>query len=1158
MVDGLAASVSDGGSIDDYRLVRAMGPDGATFLAHDRFLDRAVVISFLPDEPDARAERLAVARAFARVTHPNLGRVHRVREGGSRPYVVAAFARGQRLDAVEVPWVDARVLRLGAALAGALAALHATGVAHGGVEAHRINLSEDGSPRLFGLDRARAGADGTGKRADVRALIQLLSSIAGRELSTQIASLASPSHDIATAEELRWALEALTHPSLANEASPANPYRGLQAFDGEHAAVFFGREREIAELLERLRTQAWLLVAGRSGTGKSSLVRAGVGPAVANGALGERAAWDVATMVPGPRPLDALSRALAPFSKVDRDELRATLQEIPAAAGRLARARVDRGLLLVVDQLEETITLAAAEERAAFCEALERFSALAPGVRVIFTLRSDFLDRLVELGAFGRALVRAAYVLPPMSEEGLRGAIASPARARGVAFETPEMVDALVGEMRNNDEALPLLSFALAELWSARDTARRVIPQESLDRLGGAVAALGRHGDLVLAMLRDAERTEARRLLLALVTESATATAHPPRADTLPRRTAHDLIGDGGASARTALEALVRGRLVVAGETYEIAHEALARGWPRLRAWLDEASEARAAAARLSVAAREWGRLGRGEDGLGSEGLLRDLEVPGAVDGASDEERAFVAASRAAIRRTRVRRWGLRAGAPIGVLLAVAAIIGSFRWGEARQSRAFVAARLADAELLTREVRRLDAEVAVARSDSFARYDAGDRPGGDERWRDALALARRESDAIVAASAPFGLALARDPLDPGARDRAGDLTYLWLLAARRDHEPDVARDLAARLAQIDDDGSRRARLTATSHLRVTAPPGATVALARVRTDAGGRRVEEEPRAIDLGASIALAPGSYTLSASAPDRAATRLPVLLEPGQETRVELPLPNASAIPSGFLFVPAGTTIVGSADVEGVRAALVAEPEHATHVGSFSIASHEVTFGEYLDFIASLSAAERATRVPRAGAYGITYAPDGAPVLTLGPETARHGEPMCRPKRTSRRCQHWLRFPVIGVSGDDARAYAAWLSRGPVPGARLCSEREWERAARGADGRLYPHGDTLAPSDANFGATYATDEDQMGVDEVGSFPVDRSPFGVLDLGGNVAEWVDGPDASRVARGGSWNMESFGARAAFRHLHGGPRYALVGFRVCASPPEAK
>ena len=242
--------------IDGYRLVRPLGQDGSTFLAVDGSLNRAVVLTFLPENAEARRARIAVAGAFARASHPSLGPVHYVREGGARPYVVAAYMHGEHLDALAKPLPDARVLDIGRGLAGALAGLHAAGAAHGDVRAGRVILSDEGLPRLVGLDRARI-ANGTAsagaQRVDVGALLNLLGSIADRSLRERISSLSGTEEGVVTAEELRRALETLGRPTLARESLSENPYRGLRAFEREHAAVFFGREREVAELVERLR-----------------------------------------------------------------------------------------------------------------------------------------------------------------------------------------------------------------------------------------------------------------------------------------------------------------------------------------------------------------------------------------------------------------------------------------------------------------------------------------------------------------------------------------------------------------------------------------------------------------------------------------------------------------------------------------------------------------------------------------------------------------------------------------------------------------------------------------------------------------------------------------------------------------------------------------
>jgi len=317
------------------------------------------------------------------------------------------------------------------------------------------------------------------------------------------------------------------------------------------------------------------------------------------------------TLVPGREPFRALAVALAHLLDREPAALEADLRADPSLAGRLARGRrpADGGLILVVDQLAETVTLAGASARDAFLAVIAGFGALAPGVRVLFTLRSDFLDHFgtIERGPLARSLLRATFMLPPMGADARCLAVVGPARVRGFALETDAMADQLVaeGQIHPGGDALPLLSFLLSELWMGRDPERRLLPAAALARLGGA-AALARHGDTVLSTLSAEERRAARGILLALVTSGETR-ARRTREELTGRVGGHPQApGGGGQVAERALEALIRGRLVLAGEGYEIAHEALVRAWPRLCAWLDEASDERAAARRLAEAAAEW------------------------------------------------------------------------------------------------------------------------------------------------------------------------------------------------------------------------------------------------------------------------------------------------------------------------------------------------------------------------------------------------------------------------------------------------------------------------------------------------------------------------------------------------------------------------
>jgi serine/threonine protein kinase/formylglycine-generating enzyme required for sulfatase activity len=961
--------------------------------------------------------------------------------------------------------------------------------------------------------------------------------------------------DRPSAEAVCQALQALAAPSdapVAGDEDPTgNPYRGLLSFGAEHRRLFFGREAETAAVLTELSAVPFVLVVGQSGAGKSSLVRAGVVPSVLAGALGG-GEWHVATMLPGDRPVEHLAQALGAFLGEAEGVVLRHLRSSPAwGAERIEQRAGPKRLLLVVDQLEETWTLARPAGRAAFIEALSALASVGREVRLVATLRLDFLRQLEDLGELRAVALRALVVLGPLSSEGLRQAIEEPARLRGVKID-PALTHALVEKAQGAVGMLPLLEFALGVLWEGRREGAAVMTIADLTALGGLEGALAAHADGALGRLGPRLVAEARRILVSLVTVERT------RA----RREEADLVGTSP-EARAALGALLDARLVVAtvgdeATAYELAHEVLVSGWPALRRWLDEEADAREVVERLRRSVAEWERLGRAAEALWSARQLAELFV---LEGRPlpPEAAGFVAESRAAVRRALVRRWALRAGVPLLALLLVASLASVVRWREQRQTRAFVANQIAEADAASREELELDEQIETARAAAFARFDADDRPGGEARWKEARGLSRRASDTFTRASIHLGQALAGDPLDAAARARAADLTYRWLLAAERDHDAELARDLEGRLARLDDDGSRRARLAAPAHLHVTTdPPGASVVLHAVHVDAKLRRVEDEGYPIALGASIELAPGSYVLAASAPGSYPTRLPVLLGRGGALEVEIPLPASAHVPPGLVFVPAGTSLLGGPDVEWIRGALSSvDPEHPVEVEAFLIGVYEVTFAEYLEFLMSLPAAERALRRPHATGLDLGYDPEGTPILTLGKVTARRGEPFCRPKRSERRCQDWLRFPVAGISVEDAQAYVEWLASGRLPGARRCTEREWERAARGADGRLYAHGDAPWPGDANFDETYRFDADMMGADEVGSFPTDRSPFGVLDLGGNVREWV-APKAGRMARGGDWLGFSVDARADYRNVPPDDRGDYLGLRVCASVPRTR
>lgn len=484
-----------------------------------------------------------------------------------------------------------------------------------------------------------------------------------------------------------------------------NPYRGLYPFEVEHRALFFGRGPEIRAVVEHLRLEGIALVAGDSGVGKSSLCRAGVLPQIKDGALGEGRSWSIVTLVPGRHPLWVLAQALgrmmegdgpgdAPEGAEGRDarhrrrlELQTEkamhlLRTQPEEVARQIQLRQGEreGALLFLDQVEELVTQSDPGEAAVVTEALGRLGARLPGLRVLLTARADFLTSLAELPGLGEELTRALYLLRPMSAPALREAILGPAQGHGVRFESEALAQELAESSARAEGSLPLLQFALAELWEARDVEHQVIPAAALARIGGVEGALARHADGVLAGLLQGQQRAARRILLRLVTVEGVRV----------RRSGAELLGDDP-GARVALEALVRGRLLVARESeggvgYEIAHEALVQGWRTLRGWLDADTERRAARERLEGAAAEWERLQRAPDALWHEPRLRELKrVALSAADLPPREQSFLAASRRHARRRRVLSWGLRLGVPLVAGLLVLLGVEQRRSSEYRQ-----------------------------------------------------------------------------------------------------------------------------------------------------------------------------------------------------------------------------------------------------------------------------------------------------------------------------------------------------------------------------------------------------------------------------------------------------------------------------------------
>src|SRR5690606_18022826 len=312
---------------------------------------------------------------------------------------------------------------------------------------------------------------------------------------------ADPAERFRTADALREALESLRFGDRRPPMTVANPYRGLQAFEAEHRELFFGRGAELRAVLDRLRAEPFVLVAGDSGVGKSSLCRAAVGPSVVEGAIEPERRWSYVAMTPGRHPLRALVSILVSCFELEQEVILSVIETRPETLGWLVHKKLGRtaGLLLFVDQLEELVTLGERDEVELVGRVLAQLAAGVPGIRLLATVRGDFLTRAAELPLLGEELSRAIYLLRPLSPAGVREAIVGPAEAMGVRYEPAALVEQLVAA--GIDGSLPVLQFALAELWEARDPESRVITSAELHEIGGVTGALARHAEGLMASL---------------------------------------------------------------------------------------------------------------------------------------------------------------------------------------------------------------------------------------------------------------------------------------------------------------------------------------------------------------------------------------------------------------------------------------------------------------------------------------------------------------------------------------------------------------------------------------------------------------------------------------------------------------------------------
>ena len=959
-----------------------------------------------------------------------------------------------------------------------------------------------------------------------------------------------------SADELCSALENLSLGAGPTEVVRGNPYRGLQAFEARHRGVFFGRGTEIRGVTDRLRAEPFVLVAGDSGVGKSSLCRAGVLPVFTDQAL-DRRTWATISLMPGRRPLQTLVSALASTLSLQEEPLRNLLAGEPAELLRLIARRQgkDQGLIIFIDQLEELVTLADRAQLQEVGRFLAEVASDIPGIRLLATVRGDFLTRVAALPHIGLYINAAIYLLTPLSREGVREAIVGPARLQDVDFDSEALIEELV--TAGAEGSLPLMQFALAELWEARDTTTRQITIHDLERIGRVTGALARHADNVVNGLPPPQRVAVRRLLMRLVTIEDTRAS-------LPR---DELINNDPAQ-ESALEALVRGRLVVVreaqdGTVYEIAHEALIRNWGTLQRWISDEREAREIRHRLELAALEWQRLGSERNGLWTPAQLAETHLL-ERESLRPRELAFIAAGEAQVQRTR----RLKLLAAISLPILATAIFIGFRVQQARELARKVDEQLTQATATLEQARSDQAETDRLRQQAFKAYDSQDPTTGEQTWTSAKQAATAADRRYRGAIQQLELVLGLDPTQELARNLLADAFLERAVAAEASGRRDLAVEMAERLAE---ESPQFARWHAPGRLSLRTTPSVPVTIAEYTQDpATQRSVLGEPRPLGQTPLVAveLPQGSYQLTLQVAQDLKIAYPLIVRRGEELALSLPLPTPSQIPEGFVYVPAGRFLFGCPDDEILVKFFYTPPQHTVETDAFLIARRETTYADWLTFIRALPASEQAPFLPGDSTLGATDAgirlalekDTWKLIITAGDKTyaAVEGQPFVYSERALNSRQDWARMPLSGIDVPSANAYMAWLDRtGRVPGARLCTDWEWERATRGADGRRFPHGEQFEPADANSLNTYRK-ASEVGPDEVGLHPASRSPFGLDDAAGNVFEWVTSSliPGDHVIRGGAFAYDYVMAISVNRTVSAPEtRDATVGLRVCATPP---
>jgi formylglycine-generating enzyme required for sulfatase activity len=946
----------------------------------------------------------------------------------------------------------------------------------------------------------------------------------------------------------------------------AVPFVGLRPFLTEEGLIFFGRHEQAIALLERLHRTRFLAVVGSSGSGKSSLVRAGLIPRLEAGFLVEdRDRWTVVTTKPGASPLQHLAKAIdEAFGREGRSrpgDLAADVRQrgVRALLEHFAASdpHGDGNVLILVDQFEEIFRFADANTRSlAHGDAADFVSLMLELTRqrevpvyVTLTMRSDFLGNCDIFDGLPEAINESQYLVPRLSRDQLREAVLAPVHLCGASM-TPRLVDRILNDSAHAADELPVLQHALLRTWNhwRQTPAAGPIDLDSYEAadVGTVQFALDRHAEDALRGMSERELESTKRMFQALTaTDSANRRVRRPA-------TIGELAEISEATASEVLAIVERFRedgrsfLVVSpGDTpadsvVDISHEALIRQWTRLAGWVEEEAESAKVYRRMAETAAlyphaglyrdpdltlalEWKKRQRPTRAWGVRyhpGYEAALEFLNKSE-EEDATRRRVLAYRHREEVMRARRFAFT----LAVLLLIALGLAARAFYSERAARANeriandlrqeaeAARQLSESSRLEADEARLNAESALRKVEQ-ANLAAGVALDNAERERNradaATGVAETERD-----SARKAAAIAEDERQRAETQEANARAAAETAELQRNRaQAALAEAEKERAGAASARGAERARW-----------------LAQVGSDDGGLVVEalghlsEGQSAAD---TVRLIPtGKFSSNewivavVMALDALATEMParrpwgidirraLMTRLSVERKIDAPPADGDQKMNPRIAMPGGPFMMGSSEALRISDA---RPPHEVRLSPFLIQEHEVTIAEYRRF------------APSAG-YG---------------EATR---------------------PMLGLQWYDAMAYAAWV------GGSLPTEAQWEMAARGPQGRMYPWGNE-SPDCTR--ATFRGCRGEM-------LPVKqgrdrgRTPEGIYDLGGNAAEWVrdwyavySGAAASdplgpprgleKVVRGGSAYSERQELRGFDRRSYAPhEQFGWIGFRVAWS-----